>query len=136
MLVVCVLDCGATYSFFPSSYPLSNSSRMSLYLSHKNFSKHFSLVNSFFFFKRSFLCLSASFAFCVSTAFMFEKEKCSIGSSRLFFLQCVSTCCFSFRTEFLYSILDYVILKGFKGTRAKRLCSLRFMHCTMEVILH
>ena len=35
----------------------------------------------------------------------------------------------------LYSILDYVILKGFNGTGAIRLCSLRFMHCTMEVIL-
>ena len=31
--------------------------------------------------------------------------------------------------------MDYVILKGFKSTRVVRLRSLRFVHCTMEVIL-
>ena len=76
-----------------------------------------------------------SFWFCYICPVHVEKEKCCIESSRFFCLQCFSTFCFPFRTEFLYSILDYIILKGFKGMRAIRLCSLRFMHCTMEVIL-
>ena len=54
---------------------------------------------------------------------------------RLFLFTMCFHLLFSISDGILYSILDYVILKGFKGTRAIRLCSLRFMHCTIEVIL-
>ena len=86
LLFVCLRFVAPHTRFFASSYPLSNSSRMSLYFSHRNFSGHFNLASSFLFFNRSFLWLSASSAFCSSPVFMFEKEKMSVLKLRAFFV--------------------------------------------------
>ena len=128
---------------FFSSCPLSNSVRIGLCLSDKNLCKHFSSISSFFFLKRIFFLSFGFFCLCYLSRVhgcMPRKRKIYIESSRFFCLHCVSRmcfpCCFLFRTDFLYSIWDHLIQKDFKGVHMIRLCLLRFMDYTTEVILN